>query len=253
MLSSSKTGVEEERAIRPRASLRFSFRALFIGLAFLAILLGWYTSSESSRRVSQQLARRLSHAELEMDRARWFDRSAAAPRPPLAKGVLSGAKLDAVTLEGATVTGGDSAFQRTDFGGSNLANATLTGKVSAFQAARFDNARLANATLTGGGASFQYATFIQADLTGATISGGASALQRATFQDACLVDAVIRCSGAAFQMVNIDGTQFEGADLSALDSSSLASCHFKNPPTYDSRTKFPIGFSPVEQLWKRTQ
>jgi hypothetical protein len=52
-------------------------------------------------------------------------------------------------------------------------------------------------------------------------------------------------------VVNFSGARFEGADLSALDSGDLASCYFKEPPTYDHQTTFPAGFDPVKNLWRR--
>ena len=56
---------------------------------------------------------------------------------------------------------------------------------------------------------------------------------------------------SSFQEANIDGTQFQGTDLSMLDHYSLESCYFNTPTNYDQTTRFPEGFDPASQRWKR--
>ena len=56
-----------------------------------------------------------------------------------------------------------------------------------------------------------------------------------------------------FQVVNISGARLEAADLSAIAHDDLASCYFKEPPTYDARTRFPPGFDPVDHSWRRVE
>ena len=85
---------------------------------------------------------------------------------------------------------------------------------------------------------------------GATLIGGSASFQGASFEDATLIGA--KLSGN-FQEVNISGARFEAADLSAIARDDLASCYFKEPPTYDAGTKFPPGFDPVERLWRRVE
>jgi uncharacterized protein YjbI with pentapeptide repeats len=131
-----------------------------------------------------------------------------------------------------------------------LEKATLQGGVSSFQFACFDDANLSQASLTGGGASFQGSTFVKANLTGATLAGGPSSFQNASFEDAILVGATLVGS---FQVANISGAKFQGADISAINCDDLASCYFDTPPSYNAETKFPTGFDPMEQLWQRTE
>jgi uncharacterized protein YjbI with pentapeptide repeats len=85
---------------------------------------------------------------------------------------------------------------------------------------------------------------------GATIVGGGASFQKATFEGAILIDATL---SGNFQLVNISGARLEGADLSAIARDNLASCYFKDPPTYDARTKFPPGFDPAERAWRRIE
>ena len=67
------------------------------------------------------------------------------------------------------------------------------------------------------------------------------------FRDATLIGT--RLSGN-FQAVNFSGAKLEAADLSAIARDDLASCYFKEPPTYDEKTKFPTGFDPAERSWR---
>jgi hypothetical protein len=90
----------------------------------------------------------------------------------------------------------------------------------------------------------------EADLTGATLTGGGVSFQNATFEKAILIGATLPGN---FQLVNFSGARLEGADLSAIAGNNLASCYFKEPPTYDARTKFPAGFDPVERSWRRVK
>ena len=93
-------------------------------------------------------------------------------------------------------------------------------------------------------------SFVEADLTGATLTGGGASFQNATFEKAILIGATL---SGNFQLVNFSGARLEGADLSAIAGNNLASCYFKEPPTYDARTKFPAGFDPVERSWRRVK
>jgi hypothetical protein len=56
-----------------------------------------------------------------------------------------------------------------------------------------------------------------------------------------------------FRGSNFSGARLESADLSAITADNLASCYFKVPPTYDSRTRFPQGFDPVKNSWRRVE
>jgi uncharacterized protein YjbI with pentapeptide repeats len=149
-----------------------------------------------------------------------------------------------------TIASKENVFQRASFRSCRLEGATLEGGDASFQLARFDAAKLARACLTGGGSSFQGSSFVGSDLTGATLAGGAASFQGASFEGAILVGAKLIGN---FQSVNISGARLEAADLSAIGREDLASCYFKDPPTYDARTKFPRGFDPAERLWRRVE
>jgi uncharacterized protein YjbI with pentapeptide repeats len=213
----------------------------------LALLLAWRSSEQRAERQRTRQAGLLQYVEEELERARQELRDRDRPRRDKTR-VLWEAKLDGTHLRGVTIASSENAFQGASFRDCDLKDATLQGGVSSFQFARFDNANLVNAKLAGGGASFQIATFVGADLTGAVLTGEGTAFQKSSFENATLVRA--RLVGS-FQGVNISGTRFEGADLSALDSDSLASCYFREPPTYDGQTKFPAGFDPEALLWRR--
>ena len=82
------------------------------------------------------------------------------------------------------------------------------------------------------------------------------ALQTANFDDAKLVKTTISCdSPTAFQGVTLNNTEFVECDLSSINADALASCKFDKatPPRYDANTKFPEGFVPQEQGWKRIE
>ena len=95
--------------------------------------------------------------------------------------------------------------------------------------------------------AFQLASFVNADLTGAVLTGGGSSFQGSTFEGSKLVGARLLCSGASFQAVDVTGANFRGADISTLEAESLKSCYFQSPPRYDGKTKFPVGFDPVDE------
>lgn len=237
----------ESKAPPARPRLRFSIRGLLMLILLVAMLLGWRSAVERGKMQLAQQANQLRYAEEELRRARDEIKDQSRVKPDKSRAFWM-AEFDGADLRGVTIASPSNAFQRASFQGCNLEGATLAGGVSAFQFARFDNCKLMNAKMTGGGASFQLATFVEADLTGAVLTGDGSSFQGASFEDATLVRA--RLSGS-FQGINISGARFEGADLSALDDQSLASCYFHKAPTYDGRTKFPAGFDAKALLWRR--
>lgn len=227
---------------------RFSVRGLFFLILLIALGLGWFTARRSAERQRRMQEYRLRYAEEELRRARdEFRDQSRGPRPDRARSFWE-ADLQGSNLAGMTITSNENAFQRASFRDCRLEGATLQGGDSSFQLARFDAAKLAKAHLKGGRASFQESSFVGADLTGATLHGGPSSFQGASFEGAILVGA--KLSGN-FQGVNISGARFEAADLSAITRDDLATCYFKEPPTYDARTKLPPGFDPVEALWRK--
>jgi len=226
---------------------QFTTRTVLMVTLLLAVLLSWRASVRRGELQLAQQAHRLAYAEQELSRARDELQDRVRVKPDRSRGLWMAA-LDGANLSGMTIASHTNAFQRATFKDCNLENATLQGGTSAFQLARFDGAKLEKAKLTGGDCAFQNATFVGADLTGAVLTGGGASFQAASFENATLISA--RLTGS-FQLANISGAHFEGADLSALDSNSLASCYFKDPPTYDGRTKFPAGFAPAAQLWRR--
>jgi uncharacterized protein YjbI with pentapeptide repeats len=242
-----------EKADRIRGGWQFTIRNVLATTAVIALAFGWYSSAQHADITIARLSSRLSYAETELDlliqraafrhSAKRLD-SSPNGQPPLTD-------MDGVNLSGTSIIGADSAFQRSCFDNGDLRYATLKGDASSFQGAQFNNAMLAGARLTGGVASFQLASFENADLSGAILAGGGSSFQGASVAGAKLIGAQIVCSRTSFQGVNIDGAQFQGADLSALERQSLEGCHFKTPPTYDEKTRFPAEFDPVAQLWKR--
>jgi uncharacterized protein YjbI with pentapeptide repeats len=209
--------------------------------------LGWRASV---RDAEQQLARQtiqLRYAEEELRRARDDLKDRDRPKQPTSRNFWE-ADFDGAYLRDVTISSPSNAFQWASLRNCDLENATLEADTSAFQLAHFDGSKMAHAKLTGGGASFQVATFVGCDLTGAVLEGSGSSFQLASFENATLVGAKLVGS---FQLVNLSGARLEGADLSALDSDSLTSCYFKEPPTYDDRTRFPAGFDPAMNLWGR--
>lgn len=230
---------------RPRP--RFTLRTLLFFTLVVSMALGWYSSGQSAR---QQLARRtieLRYAEQELRRARDDLKDQGRPKQPNPRAFWE-AELDGAQLPDVTISSPTNAFQRASLKNCNLQNAKLETGGSAFQGARFDGSNLRNAKLTGGASSFQLATFVGCDLTGAVLSGIGTSFQLASFEDATLVGTTLVGS---FQGVNISAARFEGADLSALSSNSLESCYFKEPPTYNRQTRFPLGFDPAANLWQR--
>lgn len=225
-------------------------RGLSFLILFVALALGWFASLRSAARERRQHEQLLRYAEEELRRARDELRDRMrGPRPDRARSFWE-AELEGSNLAGMTLASDGNAFQRASFRNCLLEGATLEGGVSSFQLARFDAAKLARARLKGGGASFQASSFVGADLTGATLSGGPASFQGASFEGAVLVGATL---SGSFQAVNLSGARFEAADLSMIAGNDLASCYFKEPPTYDARTKFPPGFDPVERLWRRVE
>ena len=236
---------------------RFSIRGLFFLILLVALLLGWVSSEQRVKQEQQRADRerrmqeqRLRYAELEFERARDELRDQQrGPRPDRARSFWE-ADLEGSNLAGMTIASDSNAFQRASFRKCRLEGAKLEGGDASFQFARFDAAKLARAYLKGGVASFQESSFVGADLTGATLIGGSASFQNASFEEAILIGA--KLSGN-FQVVNISGARLEAADLSAIARDNLASCYFKEPPTYDARTKFPPGFDPVERSWRRVE
>jgi uncharacterized protein YjbI with pentapeptide repeats len=226
---------------------QFTIRAVLVAIAFLALVLGWYSAVQRAEVTIRRLSMRAMHAEAEL-RARKLNDRFQDREAQRNKRVLSRANLEGVNLRNTSIAVGASAFQRACFNHSDLESASLTGGASSFQYAQFDNANLVNATLTGGGASFSLASFDNANLSGAVLTGQ---FQGASFAGAKLIGTQFRGSELSFQAVNIDGAQFEGADLSAIRRYDLESCFFQTPPTYDEKTRFPEGFDPVVQLWTR--
>jgi uncharacterized protein YjbI with pentapeptide repeats len=241
MISASSS--ENRRRRRPR----FTIRSLLILTLLIALGLGWHSSVQRAERTLALQTNRLRYAVEELNRVReelgFRDRATRGSAE-----TLWDVQFDGARLRGISYSSSNNAFQRTSFKDCDPQNATLQAGGAAFQRARFDGANLADAKLTGGGSSFQRATFVGADLTGAVLEGGGSSFQLSSFEDATLVRT--RLVGS-FQLSNISGARFEGADLSALDSDSLASCYFDDPPSYDDQTHFPADFDPVARQWRR--
>jgi type II secretory pathway pseudopilin PulG len=229
---------------------RVSIRGLLFLILLAALLFGWRASQQRAERERRQQEHRLRYAEEELSRARdELQDQQRGPRPDRARSFWE-ADLEGSNLAGMTIASAGNAFQRASFRRCRLEGATLEGGASSFQFARFDAAKLARACLKGGSSSFQASSFLGADLTGATLIGGSGSFQRASFEEAILIGA--KLSGN-FQLVNISGARFEAADLSAIAHDNLASCYFKEPPTYDARTRFPPGFDPVDRSWRRAE
>jgi uncharacterized protein YjbI with pentapeptide repeats len=213
----------------------------------VALMFGWHSSVQRAERTLTLQANHLRYAEQELNRIREELRFRDHATRRNAETAWD-AQLDGARLRGIAFSSPENVFQRASFKGCDLQNATLRAGGAAFQRARFDGSNLANAKLIGAGSSFQVATFVGADLTGAVLEGGGSSFQLSSFENATLVRA--RLVGS-FQLSNISGARFEGADLSALESDSLASCYFQKPPTYNDRTRFPPGFDPLARHWRR--
>ena len=127
---------------------------------------------------------------------------------------------------------------------------TLEGGVSSFQFARFDAAKLAEASLKEGATRSRNRRSSGPTSRAATLTRGPAPFQSASFEAAIRIDAKLIGN---FQSVNVSGARLEAADLSAIARDELASCDFKEPPTYNARTKFPPGFDPVERSWRRVE
>lgn len=239
-----------ESSVPARWRPRFSVRGLLFLIVLVAVGLGWVSSQRSADRERRQYEQRLRYAEEELRRARdELQDQLRGPRPDRARSFWE-ADLEGSKLTGMTIASDGNAFQRASFRECSLEDAKLEGGASAFQFARFDAAKLARACLKGGIASFQASSFVGADLTGAILTGEGNSFQGASFEDANLIGATL---SGSFQGANISGARCEAADLSAIAGDDLASCYFKEPPTYDARTKFPPGFDPAEHLWRRVE
>lgn len=227
---------------------KYSTSSLFVLLFIVAILFGWFNTVRHARHERNVLSRRVEYAEQELHRK-------VDELQSLRKGIMPDetrsfwqAGLEGSNLAAMTISSYSNAFQRASFVDCNLSDAALSGGGSAFQQARFDGAKLQGATLVGGVASFQAASFVKSDLSRAKLTGGVNSFQQATFEDANLLDAVLVGS---FQRVNLSGATLQGADLSGIESTDLETCYFKQPPTYNAETKFPAGFDPVQQQWRK--
>lgn len=217
-------------------------------LFIVAILFGWFNSVRHARRQINDLVRKTEYAELELQRK-------TGELQTLRKGITPDetrsfwhAGLEGTNLASMTISSKSNAFQRASFVDCNLRDTSLSGGASSFQEARFDGANLQGATLVGGVVSFQNASFVKSDLTRAKLTGSANSFQLTSFEEATLVDAVLVGS---FQRVNLSGAILSGADLSGIASTDLETCYFKQPPTYNAQTKFPAGFDPVQQQWRK--
>jgi len=234
---------------RPR--LKFSIRDVLLATMLVALFFGWRSSKQQAERRIAGLKRRLAYAESgETWDTRRFQLHQKRTEKP-ASGLLSRANLEAADLQGGVLVGMNSAFYLTVFNDADLQHASLTGGNAAFQGARFFRTNLTGAKLSGGVSAFQLASFVNADLTGAVLTGGGSSFQGSTFEGSKLVGARLVCSGASFQAVDVTDANFRGADISTLEAESLKSCYFQSPPRYDGKTKFPVGFDPVDEGWKQ--
>ena len=235
----------------PVGRIPLLYMRVFVFLLMLAALIfNLITFQQRVDRERRLLKQQLRYAQQELGRARdELKDQLRGPQPDRLRSFWE-ADLEGSNLDGMTLASNSNAFQRASVRKCNLEGTTLEGGGASFQSARFDGAKLVRARLNGGAASFQGASFVGADLTAATLSGEGGSFQVATFEEAILIGA--KLSGN-FQSVNISGAKFEAADLSAIDRDHLASCYFKDPPTYDARTKFPPGFDPDGHSWRRVE
>jgi uncharacterized protein YjbI with pentapeptide repeats len=227
---------------------RFKLSTVLTWMTIVALLIAWFTSLARERTRIAQLSQQLANAQLQVSTAEMRGEAQAeltAETQIKCDSVFAIPRLEGMDLRDLVIQGGGSAFQLMLFDNSNLTGTSLTGGESSFQEASFKKAILKNAKLVGGSASFQLAVFENADLSGATLAGN---LQAVSLKNAKCTGATIQGS---FQGANIDGAQFESADLSGIRSDDLASCYFVTPPTFDAKTKFPDGFSPVDNGWKQ--
>lgn len=234
----------------PRLKRQFSVRSLCLLILIVALGLGWHAAELRVDTVRRLHSKRQEHAEQELYRARnALDKRQRGLQADRSRSFWE-ADLEGSNLKGMIIAAPGNAFQRASFRQCNLEDSALEGGAASFQFSLFDAANLARATLKGGPASFQGASFVDADLTGATLVGDSASFQQASFEDAILIKA--KLSGN-FQSANLSGARLQGADLSAIKADNLASSYFTVPPRYDAATKFPVGFDPVEQLWRRVE
>lgn len=227
---------------------KYSTRSLFVLLFIVAILFGWFNSVRQARRERYIRIKTAEYFEQELQRKTEELQSLRKGKTPDETRSFWQAGLEGTNLASMTIACYSNAFQQASFSDCNLRDASLSGGGSSFQEARFDGANLQGATLVGGSASFQEASFVKSDLTRAKLTGGPSSFQQASFEDATLVDAILVGN---FQRVNLNGAILSGADLSGIASTDLETCYFKEPPTYNAETKFPAGFDPVQQQWRK--
>jgi uncharacterized protein YjbI with pentapeptide repeats len=225
---------------------RVSIRGLVFLILLVALAFGWGSARQRSERSRQLQQKRFKYALEELRRAR---EELYQFRPNRTRS-FGEADLEGSNLSGLTIASKGNAFQRGSFRECSLEGATLSGGNASFQLAHFDGANLTRSRLTGGDASFQGSSFVGADLTGATLSGAGTSFQGVTFENAILAGATLK---GDFGGANLSGARLEGADLSAITADNLASCYFKVPPSYDSRTRFPQGFDPVKNSWRRVE
>ncbi len=227
---------------------KYSTRSLFVLLFIVAILFGWYNTVRRAQLDRNLMYKRVEYAEQELRRKTdELQRLRKGVTPDETRSFWQ-AGLEGTNLASMTISSNSNAFQRASFADCNLRDASLSGGGSSFQEARFDGANLQGATLVGGSASFQAASFVKSNLTRAKLFGGPASFQQASFEEATLVDAVLVGS---FQRVNLNGAKLNGADLTGIASTDLETCYFKQPPTYNAQTKFPAGFDPVQQQWRK--
>jgi len=228
--------------------MKFSIRSLFTVVILIALTCGWFSTWLRIDRDRARYEQQLHYAREELARAKDQLRDLERPKKPDLTRSFWEADLDGSTLTGMTILSNSNAFQRASFRGCGLENASLAGGGSSFQFASFNAANLTQATLSGAGSSFQGTTFVGADLTGAKLTGGPASFQGASFEDAIMIGTTLEGN---FQGANISGVRLQGADISAVECDNLASCYFDRPPTYDAKTKFPVGFDPAKYLWTR--
>lgn len=227
---------------------RFSLREWGLLLAMLGAVAICGATLHTSDRVLREQEKRVEYAREELRRAKDDVRDAQRGKSPDRHRSFWEADLDGTNLTGMTLSSDGNAFQRASFRECQLDHATLRGGAAAFQAAKFDGASLVHAQLIGGDAAFQGATFVGANLTGATLNGGSASFQGASFENAVMIDATL---AGHFQSVNLSGVQLQGANLSSIAPENLASCHFDVPPTFNGKSKLPVGFDPVQHVWRR--
>lgn len=210
-----------------RCRPQFSLRSALVGMLIVALACGWYASV-------QRESAGISAASIESGASAFHRASFVGGR-----------------MRGAVLRGDVSTFQLATFDGADLAGAKLTGDGASFQGATFAGCNLSGATLSGRLSSFQQATFAGCNLFGAVLTGDDTAFQGTSFQGAKLLGAKLRGGGQSFQGLEIDQALFHGADLSQLESDTLANWSFSSPPIYDDQTRFPAGFDPAAHNWQR--